>query len=133
MVSVFKHCNNTTERGSVGETRAIYEFVSLGWVVSKPVNDKAKYDLIVDDHHTLRKVQVKTSTKKTRSGGFEVRMETSYANRNISVRKTRNETDYDVLFVLVETGDAWLIPVEQLNGAQSCIVVGCKKWDEYKL
>lgn len=132
---MFSNCVTTTDRGSVGEARAIYEFVKCGWVVSKPINDKAKYDLIVDDGNTLQRVQVKTSTKKTSSGGYEVRMESSYANRNHSVRTPRSDDDYDILFVLIETGEAWVIPVADLNGAKSSIVVGSPtcKWQQFKV
>lgn len=129
---MFQYCSNTTDRGSVGEARAIYEFVRRGWVVSTPINDKAKYDLIVDDGVSLRKVQVKTTTKTTPSGGYEVRIESSYANRNESVRAPRDDTDYDALFVMSDSGDVWFIPAIDLGDARSSIVVGTAKWESYK-
>lgn len=129
---MFNHCVSTTDRGSVGEARAIYEFVKRGWIVSTPINDKAKYDLVVDDNTRLLKVQVKTTTKKTPSGGYEVRLESSYANRNNSVRTPRSDADYDAVFILAETGDVWFIPTSDLEDARSSVVVGTLRWEKYK-
>lgn len=129
---MFRNCVTTTDRGSLGEARAIYEYVKLGYIVSTPINDKAKYDLIVDTGTELLKVQVKTTTKK-KDKGYEVRLESSYANRNSSVRTPREDADYDLLFVLDELGNAWSIPVAGLNGAKTGIVVGNTKYNEYKV
>ncbi len=130
---MFELCTTTTERGSVGEARAIYEFVKRGWVVSTPINDKAKYDLILDNGLGLHRVQVKTTCNISTSGGFEVKLSTTYANRSQCVIKHRGGNDYDMLFILAGDGSTWLIPCEDLGDARSAIVVGAQKWDEFRL
>ena len=131
---LFKKASNTTEQGDIGEARAIYEFIKAGYVVSKPINDKAKYDIIVDDGDTLSRVQVKTTAhKKPRtSNGYEIGLVTKYSTRTaLNIRK-RQTDDYDILFILVETGDVWIIPCQDIE-SKSTITVGTKKYEKYKI
>ena len=132
---MFSNCKTTTEQGDIGEARAIYEYVKLGYIVSKPINDKAKYDLIIDKDGVLQRVQVKTSSNHVKENNniYKIKISSDYANRNVSIRKPRNELDYDILFVLVESGEVWSIPVEHLGDVKTQINVGGTKYQEYKL
>lgn len=133
-MNIFEHCTTSTAQGDIGEARAIYEFVKRGWVVSKPINDKAKYDLIVDDGVSLKRVQVKTSQCKSRtSGGYTVNLQTKYSGANQSKQTSREDSDYDALFALTEEDDAWFIPVEAMVGTKTALTVGTKKYAQYKL
>ena len=129
---VFKNSNNSTDQGDVGEARAIYEFVKLGYVVSKPINDKAKYDLIVDDGNALKKVQVKTSRHQTSESRYAVNITTVYSNKNNTNIRKRENSDYDILFILTEDGNAWIIPTSDIT-ARSEITVGTGKYNKYKI
>ena len=82
---LFDESITTSEQGDIGEARAIYEFVKLGYVVSKPINDKAKYDLIIDTGDCLKRVQVKTSRHRkpgSSDGCYALSISTKYSNRN---------------------------------------------------
>ena len=131
---MFQNATTTTAQGDVGEARAIYEYVKMGYVVSKPINDKAKYDLIIDTDDGLKRVQVKTSSREpTQSGGYQVKIDSGYANHNESVSKGREDGDYDILFILLHTGDAWSIPVEEIGDSRTQLVVGTKKYAPFQL
>lgn len=123
-------------QGSVGEARAIYELTKLGYVVYKPLGELSKSDLIVESQcGRLLRVQVKTSYCKRKQGsGYEVSLVTS-GGRQIcnSRRRIRSPGDYDMLFVLIDDGRAWLIPDEALGTVSNVIVVGTKKYEDYQL
>lgn len=51
---------NTTQIGSIGETRIIYEATLRGYNVFLPVNNSLSYDMIVERNGKLERVQVKT-------------------------------------------------------------------------
>jgi len=51
---------NTKQIGQIAEQSAITELVKLGAIVSIPVGDYARYDLLVDFRGKLYKAQVKT-------------------------------------------------------------------------
>ena len=52
---------NTNQIGDIGEAIAIAEFTKAGAIVSKPLSDNARYDLIIEWNNKLYKVQVKTT------------------------------------------------------------------------
>ena len=54
---------NTVDIGDLGEIVAIMKFTKAGCVVSKPLSNNARYDLVVDYNNKLYKIQVKTTTK----------------------------------------------------------------------
>lgn len=134
-MNIFEHCTTSTAQGDIGEARAIYEFVKRGWVVSKPINDKAKYDLIVDDGESLKRVQVKTTKRRdyNTASGYAVNIQTRYSTTTQNRVSDRVESDYDLLFVLTELDESWLIPTESMGGTKTTIVVGTKKYAAFQL
>ena len=120
-------------QGNIGAARAVYEFTKMGYTVLVPLSDSDKYDIVVDNGMDLLKVQVKTSQYKSTSGGYSVNLKTSGGNTKSNTIIKRKEGDYDLLFVLTELGDCWIIPETALDGAGNSIVVGAKKYNEYKL
>ena len=120
-------------QGNIGAARAVYEFTKMGYTVLVPLSDSDKYDIVVDNGSSLMKVQVKTSQCKSSSGGYTINLKTSGGNTKLNTIVKRKEGDYDLLFALTELGDCWIIPEIALNGAGNCIIVGAKKYNEYKL
>lgn len=55
----------TQRKGDIAVTQAIAYFTEIGYDVSLPITESSSYDLIVDDHIALYRVQVKYSTNKT--------------------------------------------------------------------
>lgn len=127
-------------QGNVGEARAIYELTKLGFIVSKPIFDTV-YDLLVDDGEKTSRVSVKTSSylREYNSGNtaFEVTLATTIVKQmdgKHSWNKRGRRKNFDLLFVVVSTGDCWLIPEEHIDGQFTIGVGGTStKYSKYKL
>jgi PD-(D/E)XK endonuclease len=95
---------------------AIAWFMSRGYMPSLPVG-LARYDLVVDDAGSLKKVQVKTTTSKNDYENWEVGVHRMAYDRkaklNAAGRKRRvaySDSDVDVFFIVTGAGDVYLIP-----------------------
>ena len=51
---------DTKSKGDISELRVAIELTKLGYLVSKPLGENQRYDLIADDGQRLQRVQVKT-------------------------------------------------------------------------
>jgi hypothetical protein len=101
-----------------------------GYVVAIPLTDSQDYDLIVDVAG-LKRVQVKTTTYKKKSGNFFVSLTIKGGNRSgIGKIKKLDETQVDEIFVLTSES-SYLIPVSALSGKQTITL--CCKYDVYKI
>jgi hypothetical protein len=56
----------TTRIGNITEVKVLAALIEAGYIVSKPFGDGCKYDYIIDDGHSLQRVQCKTG--RLRSG-----------------------------------------------------------------
>lgn len=120
---------NTKIQGTIGLGSAIQYFTSKGFIVSIPINDSQSYDLLVDSVAGIQRVQVKTCRYK-RQNSWEIGLRTKGGNQSCSTVKKFDKTSVDLIFVLVENGDRWLIPVESLKGSSS-LKVGCESYKEF--
>lgn len=69
---------NTVSIGDIGESVAIMKFTQKQCVVSKPLTNNSRYDLIIEYNNKLYRVQVKT----TQSIKDEVKMEFALKTTN---------------------------------------------------
>lgn len=125
---IFENATTRTKQGDIGEARAIYEYSRMGYVVSKPLCDSAKYDLVIEDQNgKLLKVQVKTSNHSilNQAEVFTVQLATTGGNTKVNTTRLRQSNDYDILFVLTGNDQCFSIPVEALEGAKRSINVNC--------
>lgn len=126
------------KQGNVGVARAIYEYTRMGYTVLAPLSDSDKYDLVIDTGTDLFRVQVKTSRQRQKGGegrtGFVVQLATHGGNTQKNTIRKRSDDDYDVLFVLLETGDCYSIPVLELQ-ARNKLALGSSqcKYQSYRL
>ena len=127
----FSCATNPTRQGDIGEARAIYEFTTRGYIVSKPLTSSTYYDLVVDKDNILYRVQVKTTKQKSKYGVFEVDLRTSGGNSSRNAVRHRQPDDYDLLFVMVSGGECWIIPSSSITSINS-ISLG-SKCDKYKV
>ena len=131
---MFENCKNTKEQGNIGLGSAIQYFSQNLYTVSLPLNDSQDYDLIIEDRDgTLKKVQVKTSTQLTEHNTYAVNLRVLGGNAKQNyVHKRGDEIIYDLLFILCDNGDRYLIPKEIIKELKSGVTVG-KLYTEYKL
>lgn len=131
----------------LGVHRAVYEYGKLGYNVLWPLCDSAKYDLVIEKDGQFLKVQVKTSRtniiyRNKRKNGevtktpcltrWVVMLATSGGNTKMNTRRQREETDYDILFVLVDNGKCWSIPTTDFEACGS-IVICEERYLQYQL
>lgn len=131
---MFKDCKNTKEQGNIGLGVAIQYFTQKLYTVSLPLNDSQDYDLIVEDKDgVLKKVQVKTSTQKTIHNTYCVNLMVLGGNAKKNyIHKKGNEIKYDLLFILCDNGDKYLIPKTVIKNLSKSVTVG-KMYAEYRL
>ena len=131
---MFENCKNTKQQGNIGLGTAIQYFTQNLYNVSLPLNDSQDYDLIVEDKDgTLKKVQVKTSTQKSKYETYTINLRVLGGNSKQNyVHKKANEVIYDWLFILCDNGDRYLIPKENIKNVKSTVTVG-KLYQEFKL
>ena len=125
---------NTKKQGDVGLGVAIGCFASQGHTVCLPLTDSQDYDLVVDMEENLHKIQVKTTTAKSRGKrGYDVHLSTQGGNQSWSgVIKKFDSEKVDFVFVVTESGDQYLIPSDKINGTQ-IITVGNQAYNEFRV
>lgn len=132
-VSLFENCKNSKKQGDLGEACAIFEYAKRGYVVCYPLCDSTKYDLIVEKNGVMMRVQVKTSSSLTPSGGFMVSLATTGGNMTRLIDTPRLPEDYDELFVLTSNGRRWMIPAPDMGKIKYNLIVGKTKWGDFEI
>lgn len=131
---MFNNCKNTKEQGNIGLGVAIQYFTQNLYTVSLPLNDSQDYDLIIEDKDgILKKVQVKTSSQISPHNTYKVNLRVLGGNsKKNQVHKMGNEVKYDLLFILCDNGDRYLIPKTIIKDLVNSITVG-KIYAKYKI
>ena len=122
-------CTNK-EKGNTGLGIAIAYFSSHGYIVSIPLNDTQDYDLIVDNHNIIQKVQVKSTSCKTKYGIYQVALKSCGGTKG-KTYKTLINTNIDILFIVTEQMDSFLIPIKFINNKSTLNL--CEKYSKFKV
>lgn len=121
--------SNSKKQGDVGLGNAISYFTSKGLTVCVPLTDSQDYDLVVDIDG-LQRIQVKTTTQKSRYGIYKVDLRVKGGNKSRNYNKSFDFTQVDFVFILTAEGIRYLIP-SHVCGINS-ISLGQDK-EQYKL
>ena len=105
---------NTVSIGDLGESYAIMKFTQAQTVVSKPLTNNARYDLIIECNNRLYRVQVKT-TGAIKDGKMEFATKTTnYTKGNWkSTSYTTDEIDVFFLYCAENNWCGLYIPSEE--------------------
>lgn len=122
---------NPRWQGEIGLTDAIGFFGRREMVVSVPLADNQSYDLIVEWQRRLLKVQVKTTTRRSPRGRFEVMLATAGGNQSFHTVKFFEPSVIDLVYVLTDAGDRYVIPAEAIE-ARRGISLGAK-WESFRV
>lgn len=109
---------NTKQKGNLALAEAIRFFTIRGNVVSIPLNDSQKYDLIVDMEGILYKVECKYTSTKKASGNFAVHLRTLGGTKGTEVSNRASSENADYLFVTTSDNNSYLInlfDIEHIN------------------
>lgn len=105
--------NDTKHRGAQTELQCITYLHNLGYNISIPFGDNARYDLILDTTQELLRIQIKTATECTDTNDtFLVKTCSTGINQHQNKIKsyTKEEVDYIGTFI---KGKVYLIPIEE--------------------
>lgn len=120
---------NTKKQGDWGLGIAIGYFAEKGINISIPLTDSQEYDLVIELEGILKKVQVKTTTYKSKGKNYYVSLTIKGGNRSYSTIKNFDFKSVDFIFVVTGDNDKYLIPSEILKNS----ITLNYKFDEYKL
>ena len=110
---------NTRKQGLVGLSSAIDWFVRNEYNVSIPLDDSQAYDLIVERDNKLFRVQVKTTYCKVKYNIYKVQLETAGGNQSFYTRKKFDNTICELLFILTDDNEQYLIPTNEVQATRS--------------
>ena len=118
------------EKGNTGLGIAIAYFSSNGYTVSIPLNDTQDYDLIVDKDNKLSKIQVKSTSCKTKYGVYQVALKSCGGTKGTTY-KTLINTNIDKVFIVTDKLDMYLIPISSIKNKSTLNL--CSKYEEFKI
>ena len=120
-----------TAQGTIGVGIAIGYYSSHGYIVSVPLTDIQKYDLLIDNGDGIKKVQVKTARRRI-NGKYEVELRTvcpKKTTKNIITKFDSSLVDY--LFIALDDGRKYNIPCSEINVKSGITIT--KKLDRYSV
>ena len=101
-------------KGAVAETAIAAAATSLGIVVSRPVTDGCRYDLVFDVRGTLLRVQCKWASLVGGTVTFNCR--TSRLTPSGYVRSTYSAAEVDAIAAYCQEHDeCWLVPIAEVG------------------
>lgn len=124
---------NPRLQGDLGEMSAIEWLMHHGYLVFLPLTHSPDVDIVARRDGELLTVEVKTGTKRSYAGRWEVMICTSGGNQSWNgVVKRFSSKRCDRLFVLTGDGRRWFIPTERIDGERG-ISLGGPKYAEFEV
>lgn len=116
MRQIYMEQLSTQFKGDVTELLVSAYLLKLGYVVSKPLTQDSKYDLIVDINHKLIRIQVKTARLNDRTIGKSIKFNCRSTTNNVRECKQRYYSPEDVdYFATYWDNVVYLIPVTECS------------------
>ena len=133
--------NITQQKGLITELDCQLRFIKMGYLVSMPIGQDSRYDMIVDINKHLYKIQVKTSRPNDSANEGLVFNTVSHRMNHSSgnMKKKYDKEDVD-FFATVFEDEMYLIPIELCTGAEKRLVkennkfsnTACDLMEDYK-
>lgn len=104
---------STKAKGAQTELECITYLHGLGYDISIPWGDNARYDFVLDVNHKLYKIQCKTSSLQE-EGVYKFKCNSTYVNAqgNRTENYTAEEVDFFCTFI---EGKCYLIPYSETS------------------
>lgn len=108
-------------KGTITELQVASHLLQLGYIVSQPLVQDTKYDLIVDANHKLIRLQVKTARLNTKNtSGKSITFNCRSTTNNVRECKQRyystDEVDY---FATYWENEVFLIPINECSAEKT--------------
>ena len=101
-------------KGNLTELQCLAAFTQLGYQVSIPYGDCARYDFIVDINNVLYRVQCKTSHLES-EGAYMFSCRSTAANRSRAASRTYTNQEIDFFATIIE-GQCYIVPISETGG-----------------
>lgn len=107
-------------KGTITEIQVAVHLLKLGYVVSQPLVQDTRYDLIVDVKHKLIRLQVKTARKNSKNTGNSIIFNCRSTTNNVRECKQRYYSSDDVdFFATYWDNEVFLIPVNECSAEKT--------------
>lgn len=107
-------------KGTVAELQVASKLLELGYIVSQPLVQDTKYDLIVDINHRLLRLQVKTSRRNVKNKGESIVFNCRSTTNNVRECKQKYYSPDDVdFFATCWDNEVFLIPVKECSAEKT--------------
>jgi len=124
--------DNKKQQGDVGVAMGIAYYTTKKLVVSVPLTDNARYDLVVERENKLLRVQCKTSNYVTKSGTYEVQLRTAGGNQSWNRQSKKiSESEVDLVFIYLFNNRMFELPSHL--AANKCSIRPENKFKEYEV
>ena len=123
---------NTRQQGDLAVADAIAYYTNKGYIISFPMTEAARYDLIIDKTKLLR-VQCKCTGQVAPSGWFKCELRTRGGNQSWNKKESKklSAQECDIVFIRTMSGDRYAIPIHVIEG-RSIITLGTN-YQQYRL
>lgn len=112
---------NTKQKGNIAIGEAIAHYTKLNYIVSLPLNDSQDYDIIIDNGISLKKVQVKFTSSKSKSNKFIITLK-SVSGSSRKVYKTLKDSKVDLLFCVTSENQKYEYDVKEITQNNAIIL-----------
>lgn len=103
---------STQFKGTITQLKVASYLLQLGYIVSQPLVQDSKYDLIVDVNNKLIRLQVKTARANERSQGESIKFNCRSTTNNVRQCKQRYYSEEEVdYFATFWKDSCFLIPI----------------------
>ncbi|MBL7081936.1 MAG: endonuclease [Candidatus Omnitrophica bacterium] len=115
---------DTKLKADIAESAATTELLKRGFRVLKPIGDRLAYDLGIDLHGKLLRIQVKSAWFSTRRRSYAVDVRRTKTNRRRMLRERYSSDDFD--FAIIYIADLYIfyiMPVSVFSCYESTIAL----------
>lgn len=123
--------NYKTHQGNLGLGRAIAYYTSRCISVLLPLNDSQKYDLAIDIDGAIKRVSVKTTRGKSKSGKFQVQLKNTTLGADHNTIRRFDKTSCEIVFIVTVDGDMYEIPSGCIDA--TCSMTLNEDYDKFKV
>lgn len=107
--------HHTKQKGDIGLAVVITDLIKRDWIVSLPIQEDAKYDLVASKGPCVYRIQVKYRTAK-KNGVVEVPLQNSWGNATKGSVLGKPYTGLEIDYFVVTTGiEIAYIPISEVE------------------
>lgn len=114
------------EKGDLAVAHAISYFMTHDYEVCLPIGDKRPYDLVVEKHGVLYRVQVKYAGFYSGIRKHKAALRTMGGNQSYHTARKYGDEDFDLLFIYSANTRMFLIPWKELTNRNSISIESSK-------